>query len=125
MYAERHVVPLSTDGAGAATGYTPVVTGRIRTIVYVPDGTSPYDNTVDVTITLEATAESVLSKSNVAAAFVAAPRQATHAVDGSASLYAAAGEPAEDYIVAASDRVKIVLAQGGATKSGVFHIVVG
>ena len=28
MYVERHVVTLTTDASGAATGYTPVVTGR-------------------------------------------------------------------------------------------------
>lgn len=124
-YAERHIVSLTTDTSGNATGYTPVVMGPIRTIRYIADGTAPFDGTADFTITLEATGESVLAKTDVAGSFTAAPRQATHAVDGTASLYAAGGTAVTDQIVAARDRVKIVVAQGGSTKGGSFHVVVG
>ena len=53
-----------------------------------------------------------------------ATRQATHAPDGSAALYAAAGEAVLGDIVLANERVKIVVASGGNTKTGQFVIVV-
>ena len=40
-------------------------------------------------------------------------------------LYAAAGLPVQDGILLANDRVKIVIAAGGDTKTGTFHITIG
>ena len=48
--------------------------------------------------------------------------QATHWADGSASLYAAAGEPVEAPVCVANDRLKVIIGSGGGTKSGTFHI---
>lgn len=121
-FVERHIVTIATDAAGDGTGYTPVLNGRILAIHYVKND---YANGVDFTITAEATGETIWQESNVNASTSRAPRQATHATDGTASLYAAAGEPVEDYIALAEDRVKIVVAQGGNTKSGTFHVVIG
>jgi TPP-dependent pyruvate/acetoin dehydrogenase alpha subunit len=52
------------------------------------------------------------------------PRQATHSKVGVASLYAAAGTAVQARVALANDRIKIVLAQGGATKTGTFHFLV-
>lgn len=120
-YAERHVVTVTSDGSGDGTGYTPVITGKISTIRYVK---TDYTNGVDFTITLEATGETVWAEENVNASTQRAPRQATHSTAGVASLYAAGGTAVEDHVVAANDRVKIVVAQAGATKTGAFHVVV-
>jgi hypothetical protein len=60
----------------------------------------------------------------VAAAFTTYPRSPTAAADGTAALYAASGTAVQDRIGVANDRVKIALAQGGASKVGVFHIMV-
>lgn len=122
MYAERHVVTLTTNSSGAATGYTPVISGRIFTVRYVKDD---YADGVDFSITLESTGETVWAQNDVNASVTVAPRQATHSTAGVGLLYAASGEPVEDYIVAVQDRVKIVIASGGDTKSGAFHVVVG
>ncbi len=51
------------------------------------------------------------------------PRQPTYSTTGEALLYAAGGQGVNDEIVLAADRVKIVVASGGDTKSGTFHIV--
>lgn len=123
MYAERHTVTLVTDASGDATGYSPVVTGKVSQIRYVKDGSTPFDNTVDFTITAEATGETIWAEPNVTASKTVAPRQATHGTDGAGSLYAAGGVPVQDKITLAKDRVKIVVAQGGNTKTGAFHIV--
>lgn len=122
MYAERHHVTITTDADGNGVGYTPDLTGRIFNVIY---SKTNYANGVDFTVTLERSGQTIWQESDVNASKTVAPRQATHATDGSASLYAATGEPVEDYIVAAEDRVKIVVAQGGATKSGEFIILVG
>lgn len=122
MYAERHVVALTTAADGSATGYTPVVTGPIRTIRYVK---TDFTDGVDFTVTLESTGESVWAESDVNASATRAPRQATHSTAGAAALFAAGGAAVNDMIVAANDRVKIVVAQGGNATSGAVHVVVG
>lgn len=122
MFVERHVVTVTTDSSGDATAYTPTVRGRILGIRYVK---TDFADGSTFTITLEATGETVWSESDVDATASRAPRQATHATDGSASLYAAAGEPVEDFIYCDADRVKIVVAAGGNTKTGTFHVLVG
>lgn len=120
-YVERHTVAVTTDGDGNATAYSPVITGKISQVRYVK---TDFANGVDFDITLEATGETVWDEDNVNANKTVAPRQATHDTAGVASLYAAGGEPVEDKIAVAKDRVKIVVAQGGATKTGTFHILV-
>lgn len=122
MYIERHVVALTTNASGDATGYTPVVTGVIRAIHYVK---TDYDNGVDFTITSEATGETIWTETNVNAAKACYPRAGTHSTAGVAALYAAAGTAVNDGIAVAKDRIKIVVAQGGNVKSGAFHVVVG
>lgn len=118
MYASRADVTVATDSGGAADVKSERLTGRLVAIQYIPDGTTPYDNTVDFTITNETTGESLLSQTNVAAAFQKAPRQPTHDNAGTASLFAAGGTAVQDHYILANDRVRIVLAQGGATKTG-------
>ena len=121
MAVKRHVVTLTTDTNGDATGYTPVISGRVATIRYVK---TDYDNGVDFTITAEATGETIWAQQDVNASATVAPRQATHTVAGVAALYAGSGQAVLDKIILAADRVKIVVASGGATKTGAFHVTV-
>lgn len=123
-YVQRLTVAILTDGAGAATVYTQPFTGKVSAIRYVKDGSNPLDNTADVVGTVGGTGEAVWSESNLSASLTRAPRQATHGIDGSASLYAAAGEPVEAMIAVANDRLKFVFAQGGAAKVGTLYVVV-
>ena len=122
MYAERHVVVVAVDADGDGTAYTPIVTGRVMQIHYVK---TDYADTADFTITSEATGQSLWTQVNQTASVVKAPRQPTHDGVGVASLYASGGEPVEGYIVLANDRVKIVVAGGGVSKTGTFHVVIG
>ena len=121
-YAERHSVTITTDGSGDAIGYTPVITGKILKVIY--DKTD-YADGVDLDIVTETTAQNIWVEANVNADKAVCPRQATHDTVGAASLYAAGGEPVEDYIWAVNERVKITVDEGGATKSGVFIVLVG
>jgi len=121
-YAQRHTVSLTTDASGDATGYTPVITGRIQTIIYAK---ADFADGVDFTVTAEATGQAIWAEANVNASAIRAPRQATHDTIGVASLYAVGGEPVEDHICVANDRIKIVIAQGGATKTGAVTVILG
>jgi len=70
------------------------------------------------------TGETLWTEENVDSSATRAPRQATHSTAGVAALYAGSGQAVNDKIVLAADRVKIVIASGGDTKTGTFHIVV-
>ena len=118
MYPHVETVAVTTDASGDATVYSAHVRGLLSQIRYVKDD---FDNGVDFTITNETTGETLWTQSNVNADATVAPRQATHGTDGTASLYAAAGEPVEDKIAIPGHRIKIVIAQGGDTKNGTFH----
>lgn len=124
-YAEKHIVEPTTNASGVATGYTPVITGRIISIQYLKDGTIPFTDGVDFTIKTEDSGQNLWVELNVNASKTVAPRQPTHDTAGVASLYAAAGEPVEDYIYAAQERISIGIAQGGDSKKGKFIVIVG
>lgn len=123
MHARRHAVAVTTAADGSATAYTStIVNGAVRSIQYVK---TDFDNGVDFAITLETTGQGLWTESNVNASAIRCPRQPTHDAIGAASLYAAGGEPVEDFIYAADERVKIVIAQGGNVKTGTFYITTG
>lgn len=122
MHAERHVVALTTAADQSATGYTPVVTGRVLAIHYVK---TDFAAGVDFAITAETTGENIWTETNVDASASRAPRQATHSTAGVAAVYAAGGEAVLDHITLANDRVKIAVTNGGAAKVGTFHVVIG
>jgi hypothetical protein len=118
----RHVVTITTIADGSGTGYTEYpLAGHISAIRYVK---SDYADGVDFVITGENSGIAVLTGTDVNASATYAPRHATHDVTGAASLYAAAGEPVEDRIPVAGERLKIVVASGGATKTGAFHVYI-
>jgi len=122
MYATREVVTIVTDGAGAGTGYTGVVSGAVIQIRYVK---TDYDAGVGFTITAEATGETIWTEAAVNASATRAPRQPVHSTAGAAALYAAGGTAVTDHLYLANDRVKIVVAAGGAAHTGAFHVVMG
>jgi len=121
MATRRFIVTPLTDGAGAATAFTPFFNGRITAIHYIK---VDYTNGVDFTITADKTGETIWTQVDVNATVSVAPRMATHSNAGVAALYAAGGTAVNDLIRLAGDRVKIVIAQGGAAHTGQFQVVV-
>ncbi len=121
MATRRFVVAVTTAADGSYTGYTPYLSGKICAIHYLKTN---FADTVDFTITAEATGETLWTEANVTAAKVCMPRGATHSNAGVAALYAAGGTAVNDLIRVSRDRVKIVLAAGGNATTGAFHIVV-
>src|SRR4051812_31030044 len=98
----RYKVTVTTDGAGAATAYTPRIAGKVHSIQYIKDGVAPYTNGVGFTITTEATGENLWTEAAVNATAVRYPRAPTTSQAGVAALYAAGGTPVFDKVGLAS-----------------------
>jgi hypothetical protein len=120
----RVVVSVTTDGSGDATAYTPPVNGEIASITYVKPGAGSYTDGVDFTVTNETTGASIWTGTNVNATVEILPRKATVTEAQAAALYASGGVAVLDKIPIARSRIKIVVASGGATKTGAFHFVI-
>lgn len=121
MTVRRFEVDVTCDAAGAATVYSPYLSGWLASIQYVKTN---FTDGVDFTITAEATGETLWTEANVNAAKVCYPRAATHSTAGVAALYAAGGTAVNDRIALGRDRVKIVIASGGNATTGSFWVVV-
>lgn len=121
MSVRRFVVPVTVDASGDATVYSPAIYGRLVSISYAK---TDYANGVDFTITAETTTETLWAEANVNASATRYPRAATHSNVGVAALYAAAGQAVNGKVALGGDRVKIVVAQGGVSKTGTFHILI-
>ncbi len=120
----RYKLTVTTAADGTATGYFPKTSGEIHSIQYVKDGANAYADGVDITVTAEATGESIWAEANVNASAVRYPRAPTHSQAGAAALYAAGGTAVAARIAVGGDRVKVAIAQGGNAKAGAFHILV-
>jgi hypothetical protein len=117
----RYKLTVVTAADGSATAYSPRISGEIHQISYVK---TDYANGGTFTVTSEATGQNIWTESAVNASADRAPRQPAHSQVGAALLYAAGGTAQSTRIALGNDRVKIVIASGGATKTGAFHILV-
>ena len=115
----QHSVSVETATSGAATAYTTeVISGQIQAIKYTKPGSSPLASTADFTITTEGTGQNLWVDTNINATETVYPVVAANiAGSGAASSLTEVG------VYAAQERVKIVIAQGGDTKSGTFTII--
>ena len=118
---DRDVVSITSDADGAGTGRSRPLNGLLHSIRLVAHASTPYANTVDITITDDLTGAAILTLTNQSGSGTFYPRAATVDVSNAAALYAAAGQPVNDKIPIMG-QVKIVIAQAGDTKSGVFYI---
>lgn len=127
MFIDRQVLDLTVNASGDATVYTTLpVTGRVLQLRYVPHASTPLDTNADVTVTGETTGVAIATLTNIGtSAFTTVPRQATHDVTGAALVYIAAGQPVTEPVYLAGERIKVVVAQGGASKIGTLHVAVG
>ena len=117
----RYAIAVTTASDGSATAYSPYLSGYIQDIQYVK---TDFADGVDFTITAEAYGRTLWAENDVNAAAIRAPRQPTHTTAGVASLYASDGTAVNDKIALSRDRVKVVIASGGATKTGTFIVMV-
>jgi hypothetical protein len=124
-FCQAHTVDLVTATGGGATGYTSNANGRILSVAYIKDATTPFTDGVDFTITTETTLQNVWVESDVNASKTVAPRQPTHSTAGVAALFAGGGAAVNDFVWAAGERIKVVIAAGGDAKLGRFVVIVG
>lgn len=117
----KFTIPLTTNGSGACTAYSAYLSGFIQAIQYVK---TDFADGVDFTVTAEATGEAIWSATDQNSAVIVRPRAATHSTAGVASVYASGGTAVNDRIALGRDRVKVVIAQGGDTKTGAIIVTV-
>lgn len=117
------VVETDASGDGSAISMHPV-TGDLIDIEYVKDGTAGYADGVDFVVTAEPTGRVLWDQDNVNDSARVAPRQPVHTTAGVALLYAAGGQPLVDRIALSYENLQVVVAAGGATKTGTFRITV-
>lgn len=123
MHVESVTVPVTTASDGSATAYSTPVTGRVISAHY---NKTDFDNGSTFTITSESSGQTIWVESGVNATATRAPRQATHLnTSGAAAVYAGGGSPVLDHIAVAKERIKVVIASGGANKSGSFTFLIG
>jgi hypothetical protein len=122
MGMRQYKMTVNSAGDGTATGFSQrIVGGKIHSISYIK---GDYADTVDFAITKETTGEALWAQDNVTASATIYPRANTASTANAASLYASGGTNVRDAIGIAVDRVKVVLAQAGANKTGQFLILV-
>lgn len=109
---KEYTATLTVDGSGDGTAYAGSrITGRVHAIKYVP-GT--IDTNGDLTISGETTGVPILTKANAGTSPVwYYPMAAANKVDD-----AAASSLTEVPVYVLKERIKIVVAQGGASTTG-------
>jgi len=118
--SRKFTVVATSNGSQVGTHYTPWLSGFIESIQYVK---TDYTNGVDFAVTSDATGEAIWTATDANSAVTVRPRAATCNTSGVAALHAAdTGTAVNDRIALSRDRVKIVLAQAGANKTGTFVV---
>jgi hypothetical protein len=95
--------------------YSSPVTGKINSVIYTK---TDYSNGVVFTITAEDSGQTIWQQTAVNATATVAPRQATHGTTGAVT------SGVVDSLCLGGERIKIVIASGGATKTGTFDFLV-
>lgn len=112
-YPQSTSVTIATIADGSATGYTANIRGRILGVRYTK---ITYADGVDFTITTETSLQNIWVDTNVNASESVFPKLLNDDTAGAdlTAIY--------DHIRAYDERIKIVIASGGDTKSGTFTI---
>ncbi len=129
-FLTSETISITTIADGSATAYSShAVNGLVHAIVYTPDGTTPFDDNIVVTITGETSGLAIWSETladgDITGGVTRYPRAATHTILGAAALYAGAGVAVLDKIGLATERIKVVIAAGGNVKTGAFRFLIG
>lgn len=114
----KDVIEVTTIADQSAIAYSRILSGRIVSLIYTKDD---FTNGVDFTITTDITGRTVWTEANVDASAFVNPRDVIHTTAGAVQVIGSAGW-APVYLV--MERLKIVIAAGGALKSGTFTLLV-
>jgi len=113
MFVEKMTVALTTDASGDVVAYSGNVAYAKISDITITQGT--LEDNFSLLIEGETSGKLILNKADVTESETIAPRQSTHATDGSS------GE-GEDDIVIANERIKVTVAGGGNAKTGSIEI---
>lgn len=123
MFPRKVTKSYTTDASGDATVYTEAIRGRLLEVLFVDTDT---DAGADFTITTEDSGQAIVTLTNAGATGKWRPRQKIQDAAGADVSYEATDtKDVHDFIYIANERIKIVVAQGGATKSGTFTFIYG
>lgn len=119
-----HTIAVTTDSSGDKTAYSRPTFGLVLAVRYVPDPSTPLDTASTVTITDGTTGLQVLAISSLGLTSRDFwPRAFTMTTTGTSALYAAGGQNVLEPVPVAGP-IKVVVAAGGATKSGTVYVYV-
>lgn len=122
MWAVPHVVNVTTDGSGGAVVYSDrTLQGKVIRVVYTKDD---FTNGVDFTITTEKSGQTIWKEIDVNAAKSVNPTQTLQDNVGADVTYDGT-RIVHGPIFLANERIKVVIASGGAAKNGKFTFYVG
>lgn len=120
-YITRHTVTATTNSDGDVTAYTTAcVNGKLLAVRYVK---TDYADGIDVDITLESSGLALLSVDDMNASVTYYPRAELHDTAGVALTYDGT-EPVPDTLPIGNERIKVIVASGGNTKTGTFYFYV-
>ncbi len=113
---------ITTDSGGDGTVLFEATHGRLIEVRYTKDD---FADGSTMTLTNNTSSETIWTEADVDASAVRRPRIGLHKdSDGTALLYAAAGEPVtEQAVFHAGEQAKMTIASGGDTKSGTYELV--
>ena len=119
-------VAVTTDASGDFSATLNAAPGRFLQMQYTPDGSSPLDTGADIDLAGTTSGFVYLNHDNIGTtAYAKSIRYPVSALDGSASLYAGAGEPVEDYGYVGGESLTFTVASGGNAKAGTFYFWFG
>lgn len=122
MKLRRVSTSVPTDAGGAGDVWFLALSGMIHAVRYIADATTPYAATVDFSITLKESQTPVWVENNVTASKIVFPRSACH--DGAgATVEMDTGVLLRTMIPVVSESVRIVISNGGASKTGAFELI--
>jgi hypothetical protein len=115
-------VAVTTSAGGAFSTTISAPAGALMQYRYVPHASTPLDTGADIDLVGATTGFVYINQDNIGtSAFQKLPRYATHDETGTASLYAATGEPVEDEMVVGPEQLSFTVANGGNALSGTFY----
>jgi len=121
MHVKGFTITPTTDASGDVTSYSDTIHhGEVLAIIYTKDD---YAAGVDLDITLEDTGQQLWAEDDVNASKTVYPRIQVHDTTGTA-LTLDGTRIASTRIPVYRERVKVVIDEGGDTKSGTFLVLV-
>ena len=111
-----------TNASGAWSQTIHPKAGKLTQYRYVPHGSTPVDTGGDLDVVGAQTAFVYVNQDNIGTtAFQKLPRYATADETGTASLYAAGGEPVEG-LMSVAEPLTATIASGGDSKKGTLYL---